>query len=82
MIRLAWAKDGPEVRMIVDDNGPGFPPPQSGRRASGLGLVRGLLRQLGGSLEIVSASDDGRTGARCMVRFPVPGAQGRTGDLA
>jgi two-component sensor histidine kinase len=75
MIRLAWAKDGPEVRMIVEDNGPGFHPTQGGRRASGLGLVRGLLRQLGGSLEIVFASDDGRAGARCVVRFPVPVAQ-------
>lgn len=81
MIRLAWAKEGPEVRMIVEDNGPGFPPPEGGRRASGLGLVRGLLRQLGGSLEIAFADPEGQTGARCVIRFPVPRARGRTGVL-
>ena len=82
MIRLTWAKESPEVRMIVEDNGPGFPPSQASRRASGLGLVRGLLRQLGGSLEIVSASDDSRTGTRCVVRFPVPVAQSQRRALA
>jgi two-component sensor histidine kinase len=82
MIRLTWAKDGPEVRMIVEDNGPGFLPTQGGRRASGLGLVRGLLRQLGGSLGIETIETGDRKGARCVIRFPVPQARGRTGVLA
>jgi two-component sensor histidine kinase len=53
-----------EIVLIVQDRGPGFEMRETGKRASGLGLVRGLLRQIGGKLEI---SRD--NGARCVVRL-------------
>lgn len=63
-----------EVRLDVDgtnqycltvrDDGDGFTVPTSSLRASGLGLVRGLVRQLGGRLEIYNDR-----GAVCSVRF-------------
>lgn len=75
VIRIAWITEGAAVRLIVEDNGPGFALPDVTRRASGLGLVRGLLRQLGGSLSVEAAQEaDGRFGARCLVRFPLRGA--------
>lgn len=55
------------VRLTVADNGPGFRLGEGARRASGIGLVRGLLRRLGGSFEV----EDG-AGARCTARFPAP----------
>jgi two-component sensor histidine kinase len=55
------------IDIVVHDNGPGFDLAHSGKRASGIGLVRGLLRQLGGSLD-VQVSD----GARCYVRIQDP----------
>jgi two-component sensor histidine kinase len=82
MITLSWAKEGSEVQLIVEDNGPGFPPPHGGRRASGLGLVRGLLRQLGGSLQIQAGGTENGAGARCVVRFPVPQTRRRPGAPA
>lgn len=48
--------------LTVSDNGPGFSLPETRKRASGLGLIRGLARQLGGRF-IVEASD----GAHCTV---------------
>lgn len=50
--------------LTVQDNGPGFVRPIAKRRASGLGLVEGLARQLGGTLEVTADQ-----GARCVVRF-------------
>jgi two-component sensor histidine kinase len=50
--------------LSVEDNGPGFDAVETRKRASGLGLVRGLVRQLGGSLSIASAPS-----ARILVRF-------------
>jgi len=50
--------------LVVEDDGPGFEPMQARRRASGLGLVRGLVRQLGGSMRIECAP-----GARITVCF-------------
>jgi two-component sensor histidine kinase len=56
------------MELTVEDGGPGFPPSMSGtgRRASGLGLVRGLARQLGGT---VALEQSALGGARCSVRF-------------
>ncbi len=55
------------IEVWVEDEGAGFP---SGdmevRRASGLGLVRGLARQIGGAF-IIGRGAAG--GARCAVRF-------------
>ena len=50
--------------ITVADNGPGFEPEGSLQRASGLGLVKGLLSQLQGTLEIVS-----NDGANCTAKF-------------
>ena len=58
------AVDG-EIEIVVQDRGPGFHLGEVKSRASGLGLVRGLTRQLGGSFTV-----ENRLGARCVVRFP------------
>jgi two-component sensor histidine kinase len=64
-IRVGLADEGDSHRLWVQDNGPGFDlTGQTRRRASGLGLVTGLTRQLGGTLEV-----DRIGGARCVVRF-------------
>lgn len=78
-VRLA-ALGGAGFELAVEDDGPGFDPAMAvGRRASGLGLVRGLARQLGGSFLVergrageggaADAGEEGGTGARCVVRF-------------
>lgn len=55
------------IELWVEDEGPGFDPAaKAARRASGLGLVRGLARQLGGSFSIGRGAAGG---ARCSVRF-------------
>jgi len=56
---------GDEMVLWVEDDGPGFGFETGSRRSSGLGLVSGLVRQLGGSFEVERA-----IGARCIVRFP------------
>jgi PAS domain S-box-containing protein len=53
-----------DVVLTVQDDGPGFEWHDTGRRSSGLGLVRGLAGQLNGSLSIAA----GR-GTCCVVRF-------------
>jgi two-component sensor histidine kinase len=50
--------------LTVEDNGPGFDLGGANRRSSGLGLVSGLARQLGGAFTVERAP-----GARCRVRF-------------
>jgi two-component sensor histidine kinase len=55
---------GDEYLLSVGDDGPGFDLHETSKRASGLGLVRGLVRQLGGSLAVERAG-----GARITVRF-------------
>jgi len=50
--------------FYVEDDGPGFDLPSVQQRSSGLALVQGLARQLGGKFEVT------RTPAtRCSVRF-------------
>lgn len=66
-IRLSLRSSGGKLELAVQDSGPGFRPDQGQRRASGLGLVRGLLRQLGGSLTVHY-----RNGACCVVLIPEP----------
>jgi len=59
------------LHLSVKDNGPGFGGPMPmGRRASGLGLVAGLVGQLGGTLEALPGS-----GATCLVAFPLTGVR-------
>jgi PAS domain S-box-containing protein len=58
--------EGPDAfTLYVEDDGPGFDPGAGRKRSSGLGLVRGLSHQLGGSFDVVRTP-----GARCAVRFP------------
>jgi PAS domain S-box-containing protein len=65
-IAVALQVEGSEARLTVEDRGPGFDPGIVGhRRASGLGLVEGLVAQLDGRFTI-----DGSAGARARVTFP------------
>ena len=65
-VRVEFREDGPDLLLVVTDSGKG---PKGGAKApargSGLALVRGLCRQIGGTLEVGHAS-----GARFAVRFP------------
>lgn len=65
-VTLDFVHSAGEAVLTVRDNGPGFAPAASGPSSSGLGLVRGLCRQIGGHLEIHS---DG--GAVAVVTFPL-----------
>jgi len=60
---MARSDDGSCV-LYVEDDGPGFELQEIRRRSSGLGLVMGLARQLGGEFEV----ERGHC-TRCSVRF-------------
>ncbi len=63
-IRVRLTKEDDSFLFYVEDDGPGFRLQSVQRRASGLGLVQGFTRQLGGKFEVT------RTPAtRCSVRF-------------
>jgi two-component sensor histidine kinase len=64
-IALALKRVDGQILLTVEDDGPGFTLQETGRRSSGLGLVKGLCRQLRGTFTV-----EGGRGARCMVRFP------------
>jgi PAS domain S-box-containing protein len=64
-ITVTFTRSNGDVVLCVEDDGPGFEAQQSDRRSSGLALVRGLARQLGGIFAV-----EGNSGARCVVRFP------------
>jgi PAS domain S-box-containing protein len=57
--------DADEWTLIVSDEGSGFDLKQTSRTASGLGLIVGLARQIGGTL-----TTERMPTARCIVRFP------------
>jgi two-component sensor histidine kinase len=63
-IRVSLALVNGDYLLSVEDDGPGFDLVETRKRASGLGLVRGLVRQLGGNLLIERGA-----GARVVVRF-------------
>jgi PAS domain S-box-containing protein len=63
-IRVRLTKAPDSYLLEVEDDGPGFDAGEANRRASGLGLVSGLARQLGGTLKI-----ERTPGARCVVQF-------------
>jgi len=64
-IRVGLSFNGDEHSFWVQDCGPGFEFTSSRRkRSSGLGLVEGLARQLGGTFLV-----ERNGGARCLVRF-------------
>jgi two-component sensor histidine kinase len=51
--------------LAVSDNGPGFSLAETRKRASGLGLIRGLVRQLSGRFTVEAGG-----GAHCAVEIP------------
>jgi PAS domain S-box-containing protein len=70
-IRVQLTKSEESFVLTVEDDGPGFAPDRVHRRSSGLGLVIGLARQLGGTFKVENAAGkvENAAGARCMVRF-------------
>jgi PAS domain S-box-containing protein len=63
-IRVGLARKRDSFVLQVEDDGPGFELTATRRRSSGLGLVIGLVRQIGGNFTV-----DRVPGARCMVEF-------------
>lgn len=66
-IRVELTRRDDEYALAVHDSGPGITVTGSSRATSGLGLVRGLCRQIGGRLLV---ANDG--GARIEVQFTEP----------
>jgi len=64
-VSLSLKAEGSDLVLRVSDDGPGFSPVAVGSRSSGLGLVRGLCRQIGGRMDILS-----RSGTCVQVCFP------------
>ena len=64
-IRTMLRRHDGNIELSVHDDGPGFVPLETQRRASGLGLVRGLASQLNGRFTV-----DPGPGANCVVSFP------------
>jgi two-component sensor histidine kinase len=63
-IRVRLRRESDSFLFYVEDDGPGFDLQVVQQRSSGLSLVQGLARQLGGKFEVI------RTPAtRCCVRF-------------
>jgi two-component sensor histidine kinase len=65
-IALGLREINQEMVLWVEDDGPGYDYKPNGRRASGLGLVSGLVHHLRGTFEVERG-----IGARCIVRFPL-----------
>jgi PAS domain S-box-containing protein len=65
IVKVQLARSGDRFDLTVEDDGAGFELRPSSRRSSGLGLVAGLARQLGGTFEVQRPA-----GARCLVSFP------------
>jgi PAS domain S-box-containing protein len=64
-VRIDLGEADGHFTLVVEDEGPGFDPGRVRRRSSGLGLVMGLARQMGGSFRVRPG-----TGARCILEFP------------
>jgi len=67
-IRVQLSDAGEAHVLVVEDDGPGFEFERANSHSSGLALVTGLARQLGGTFEVRRA-----TGAQCIVTFPKRG---------
>jgi PAS domain S-box-containing protein len=63
-IKVCLIRDADFFVLQVEDDGPGFELAETRRRSSGLGLVMGLVRQIGGSFKVERVP-----GARCTVEF-------------
>ena len=70
-INVKFRRDNGFAHLSVEDDGPGFQLEETGRRSSGLGLVRGMMRQLGGEFTVEPG-----LGGRCTIRFPATGISG------
>lgn len=66
-VAVCLVEEGGGFTLIVEDEGPGFDLGEVRRRSSGLGLVIGLARQMGGRFRVERAP-----GARCVLEFPRP----------
>jgi PAS domain S-box-containing protein len=64
LVRIRLSRDEEQFHLSVEDDGPGFDMPAVRQRSSGLQLVQGLARQLGGRFEVTR---DLQT--RCSVYF-------------
>jgi PAS domain S-box-containing protein len=62
-IRVRLRRESDSFLFYVEDDGPGFDLQSVQRRSSGLALVQGLVRQLGGTFEVSIPP------TRCSVRF-------------
>lgn len=67
-VQVSLRNDAEKFVLVVCDNGPGFAATTPKRNSSGLGLVRGVCRQVGGQLELES----GEGGTNATVRFSLP----------
>jgi PAS domain S-box-containing protein len=65
LIKVGLFRDAGAFVLRIEDDGPGFELRDVRRRSTGLGLVIGLARQIGGTFAV-----DRGPGARCTVRFP------------
>jgi len=63
-VKVALSRQGGGLALHVEDDGQGFELTETRRRSSGLGLVMGLVRQIGGSFQVERGP-----GARCVVEF-------------
>jgi two-component sensor histidine kinase len=64
-VRVTFIEAGDGYDLSVEDNGPGFELDTARRkRSSGLGLVTGLAKQIGGEFSVQR-----NAGARCVVHF-------------
>ena len=66
-VRVGLAETDGRFTLTVEDEGPGFDLSEVRRRSSGLGLVMGLARQMGGRFRVERGA-----GARCILEFPGP----------
>jgi PAS domain S-box-containing protein len=63
-VRVRLKREDESILFYVEDDGPGFDLQSVQRRSSGLALVQGLARQLGGKFDVTRTP-----GTRCSVRF-------------
>jgi two-component sensor histidine kinase len=63
-VTITFRHENGEYELCVHSPGRGFELAETGRRSSGLGLIRGLVRQLRGNFEVTAEED-----VTCKVRF-------------
>jgi PAS domain S-box-containing protein len=67
VITVSLRRDGRHYEMAIEDGGPGFDFEVARKKSSGMGLINGLTRQLGGTFHVERAPT-----SRCVLRFPAP----------